>query len=86
MLSTGFEPAIPASERPQTHALRPRGHRDQPFTLSKPQLIVLLSCTFLFYCHWLSASYLQFDCTCDQQYTSTTQWHFTGIQHCDFLL
>jgi hypothetical protein len=25
----GFEPAIPASERPQTHALDPRGQRDR---------------------------------------------------------
>jgi hypothetical protein len=28
----GFEPAIPANERPQTHALE-RGHRDRLFMI-----------------------------------------------------
>jgi len=28
MPPAGFEPAIPASERPQTHALSPRGYWD----------------------------------------------------------
>jgi len=37
MTLTGFETAIPASERTQTHALRRRGHRDHqasPLSLS----------------------------------------------------
>jgi len=29
MSPAGFEPIIPASERPQTHAFRPRGHWDR---------------------------------------------------------
>jgi len=29
MTSAGFEPTIPASQRQQTHALRPRGHWDR---------------------------------------------------------
>jgi hypothetical protein len=40
MLSVGFEPAIPATKRPQIYALRPRGHWNQRFFLNISEFII----------------------------------------------
>jgi hypothetical protein len=36
----GFEPTIPASERPQTHVLRPRGHWDRHKMIYSPWKVI----------------------------------------------
>ena len=43
MPQTGFEPAIPAGERPQTYALRLHGCWDRPFQVYRPKFCLHLS-------------------------------------------
>jgi hypothetical protein len=60
MPPAGFEPAIPASERPQTYAFRPRGQRDRHFVIcnvlnSKEKLTFEYSVVtkYIIYCEYI---------------------------------